>query len=72
MYKFTNFINEAINQCKQNGNANIYLHDAENTIICAEWEESEIITGHDIITIYFYQNDRIMFRMEIEETKTKI
>ena len=72
MYKFVNSINEAIDQCKWNGKGEVKLNDEEKTIIHAEWEESEAITGYDVVTLYFYQNNRIVLRMETEETKVKI
>lgn len=72
MYKFVNFINEAIDKCKQNGNGEIKLHDEEKTVISAEWEEMENDNSYDIITIYIYQNGIIVFRYQIEETKVQV
>lgn len=72
MYKFVNSINEAIDQCKWSGKGEVKLNDEEKTIIHAEWEEMENDNNYDVITLYFYQNNRIVLRMEIEETKVKI
>ena len=72
MYKFVNSINEAIDQCKWNGKGEVKLNDEEKTVISAEWEEMENDNSFDVITLYFYQNNRIVLRMEIEKTKVKI
>lgn len=71
MYKFVNSINEAIDQCKWNGNGEVKLNDEEKTTISAEWEEMENDNNYDVITIYIYQNGIINFRYQIEETKVK-
>ena len=69
-YKILESIKSAIVSCKLNGSSEkIKLYDNYNTIISAEWEEWEVDSGYDVVTIYVYQNDIIEFRFQIEETK---
>lgn len=70
MYKLTESINQAINQCKETGAGDyIYLNDTNNTKISFDWEEWEVDNNYDIITIYIYQNNIIQFTFQVEETK---
>jgi hypothetical protein len=71
MNKLSQAINNAILQCQLSGSCSgIRLYDSNDTCISAEWEEWEVDSGYDVITIYVYQEGGIIkFNYQVEETK---
>ena len=70
MYKFSEKINEAIQQCVDNGSCSgINLMDEEKTCIMAEWVSIVAKQNYDIVEIYISQSGYIKFSFKIEETK---
>ena len=67
--KLSQAINEAIQDTKNNSNAEVRVSD--NIVIGAEWETYEGCPTYDVVGIYIYEDDIIKFSYQMEETKTK-
>lgn len=67
--KLTQAIEQAIQQCKDNGNGEVCLMDTEKTVIYSEWTAWEVDEGYDVIEIQFYQAGIFKFSYQVEETK---
>ena len=67
-YKLTKAIEEAIDNCKASGSATVRLTDTHNTRIEADWEDYVLETGYDVIGIYIYKNNILVFDYQVEET----
>jgi hypothetical protein len=65
-------IQEAIENCKDNGSSIIKLFGANCITIRAEWEEYDFDNTFDVVTIYIKQHDVTKFRWQDKETKTRI
>lgn len=71
MYELTESINNAIKQCLDRGNGEVYLLDEEKTVIYADWEQWEHDNNYDVVSISIYQAGINKFNYQVEETKIK-
>lgn len=67
-YKFIELIEQAINDCKLYGNAEIHT-DYEGETIYSEWEAWDKNSKYDVIAVYFYLDGIEKYHYQIEETK---
>lgn len=72
-YEIVRAINEAIIHCKEWGSANIKIEkEGRMTItIGADWDEWECEENWDAITISIWEDNRLKFVYQVEETKVR-